>query len=65
MRVEILDYGAGTETPQQRVFKGEPDQVRAQLLVAYPWLRHRAYTDLQHELQALGRVQNLFVEVET
>jgi hypothetical protein len=53
----------------RREYRGTPEQVQAQLLVAYPWLRRpNPYgpknPTLMDDIQRLGSSQAFFVEVE-
>ncbi len=68
---QVHDGDAG-----RREYRGTPEQVQAQFLVAYPWLRrqnpyHKAHASsliptysLLDDIQRLGESQGLFVEVE-
>jgi hypothetical protein len=65
----IKVFNAHNDSAAQREYRGTPEQVQAQLLVAYPWLRRPTpfgpkNPTLTDDIQRLGQSQGLFVEVE-
>ena len=52
-------YSGDTDT-----YQGEPDQVRAQLNAAFPFLSHYNNSSLQEDLERLSQQQALMLSVE-
>jgi hypothetical protein len=67
MKVEIQSISSGNVT----TLRGEPEQVRQQILALYPWVARKAHPAHQHDpsdikdvLTRLAHAQDLMVQVD-
>jgi hypothetical protein len=60
MKVKVTQVHGGAV----EVFQGSPEEVDAQLRVAYSWLEQYGQPDVKEDISRLGQTEALMVEVE-